>query len=384
MAFVTLDAAKLKDNYTYIDNVFKENKVKWSPVSKMMCGNRAFLDVLLRLGIDEVCDSRVTNLKRLKALNPDIETAYIKPPPRRSVKSIIEFADVSFNTEYETIKLLSEEAVKQNKLHKIIIMIELGELREGVMRDDFMDFYAKVFELPNIEVIGIGTNLTCMYGVLPNHDKLIQLSLYKELIEAKFNRDIPYVSGGSSVTIPLIFQGLLPEGVNHFRVGETLYLGTDVYNNRPFEQLHSDVFKIYAEIIELNEKPTIPMGELGYNLTGETKEFDDSQVAERSYRAIIDLGLLDIESTHLIPNDPHVELVGESSDMIVVDLGSNPNEYKVGDLLEFRMTYMGILRVMNSDYVGKKVVNDDVLPLPTFIKSVKKGVGLKEGTKEKA
>lgn len=361
MAFVTLDAQKLKHNFEYLRQLFTEHDIKWSVVSKILCGNKTYLDVLLRLGITEVCDSRVTNLQRAKTLNPEVETAYIKPPPKRSVKKIVQYADVTFNTEYRTIRLLSEEAVRQNKVHKVIIMIELGELREGVMREDFIDFYAKVFELPNIKVIGIGTNLTCMYGVLPNHDKLIQLSLYKELIEARFNKEIPYVSGGSSVTIPLIFQNLLPHGVNHFRVGETLYLGTDVYHNRPFDEMHGDVFKIYAEIIELNEKPVVPMGDIGQNLKGETKGFDNARVAESSYRAIIDLGLLDIESTHLIPVDEEVELVGESSDMIVVDLGTNPMDYKVGDLLEFNMTYMGILRVMNSDYVEKKVANDHIL-----------------------
>ncbi|MCB0699088.1 MAG: alanine/ornithine racemase family PLP-dependent enzyme [Chitinophagales bacterium] len=361
MAFVTLDAAKLKKNFTYLDELFEKHNIKWSVVSKMLCGNKTYLDVLIKLGITEACDSRVTNLKRIKAINPNVETAYIKPPAKRSIKNIVQYADVSFNTEYDTIKLLSQEAVAQDKLHKVIIMIELGELREGVMRDDFMDFYAKVFELPNIDVIGIGTNLTCMYGVLPNHDKLIQLSLYKELIEAKFNKKIPYVSGGSSVTIPLIFQNLLPNGVNHFRVGETLFLGTDVYHNKPFDQMHGDVFKLYAEIIELNEKPSVPMGEIGYNLTGDSPEFDTSQASESSYRAIIDLGLLDIESTHLKPTDDKIELVGESSDMIVVDLGTNPKKYKVGDLLEFNMTYMGILRVMNSVYVTKKVVNEHVL-----------------------
>lgn len=357
MAFVTLDSDKLKGNYEYLDALFKEHNIKWTVVSKLLCGNRTYLDVLLKLGVKEVCDSRVTNLKRIKTLNPEVETAYIKPPPKRSIRKIVEYADVSFNTEYETIKLLSEAAVAQNKLHKVIIMIELGELREGVMREDFMEFYAKVFELPNIEVIGIGTNLTCMYGVLPNHDKLVQLCLYKELIEAKFNKKIPYVSGGSSVTIPLIFQELLPHGVNHFRVGETLFLGTDVYHNKPFDQMHKDVFKLYAEIIELTEKPSVPMGELGYNLTGETKEFDSS-TRGTSYRAIIDLGLLDIESSHLIPVDDNVELVGESSDMIVVDLGENPKGHKVGDLLEFRMDYMGTLRVMNSVYVEKKLANE--------------------------
>src|SRR5690606_11980167 len=139
-----------------------------------------------------------------------IETVFIKPPAKRYISSIVKYADSSFNTEYETIKMLSDEAVRQNKTHKIIIMIELGELREGVMREDVIDFYEKIFHLPNIEVAGLGTNLTCMYGVLPNQDKLLQLCLYAQLIEARFNRKIPYISGGTSVTIPLISRGLLP------------------------------------------------------------------------------------------------------------------------------------------------------------------------------
>lgn len=357
MAYVTLDTKKLAANYSHLEKVFTAHDIKWSVVSKLLCGNKKYLEELLKLGVKEICDSRVTNLARIKAIDPNVETAYIKPPPRRSVNKIVEFADVSFNTEYDTIKLLSNAAVQQNKIHKIIIMIELGELREGVMREDFVDFYAKVFELPNIEVIGIGTNLTCMYGVLPNHDKLIQLSLYKQLIEAKFNRKIPYVSGGSSVTIPLIHKKLLPDGVNHFRVGETLFLGTDVYNNEPFKEMHNDMFRLFAEIIELTEKPSVPMGDLGHNLTGDVLEFEEKS-QQSSYRAIIDLGLLDIESTHLQAVDESVTPVGESSDMIVVDLGTNPNGYKVGDLLEFRMTYMGTLRVMNSEYVEKRLANE--------------------------
>ena len=62
----------------------------------------------------------------IKQINPNVETIYIKPPAKRAVKSIVQYADISMNTEIETIKLLSEEAQKQNKVHKIIIMIELG------------------------------------------------------------------------------------------------------------------------------------------------------------------------------------------------------------------------------------------------------------------
>ncbi len=357
MAFITLDLKKLKSNFDYLNTLFKKNSIEWSIVSKMLSGNKKYLTELLKFDINQISDSRVSNLKVIKSINPKIKTIYIKPPAKRSISSIVKYADVSMNTEIETIKLLSDEAKKQNKIHEIIIMIELGELREGILGENFIDFYESVFKLKNIEVIGIGTNLSCLYGVLPNHDKLIQLSLYEQLIEAKFNKQIPYVSGGSSVTIPLIFQNLLPKGINHFRVGETLFLGTDVYNNAKFKKMHSDVFSLYSEIIELIEKPIVPMGEFGTNVEGESFEFDQTNIGETSYRAIIDLGLLDAEPDHLELVDKSLKFAGASSDMIVIDLGENKKNYKVGDLVEFKLDYMGILRIMNSKYIEKRVKN---------------------------
>ena len=357
MAFITLDTKKLKSNFDYLNTLFRKNGIEWSVVSKMLSGNKQFLTELLKFDIQQVCDSRISNLKVVKTINPHIETIYIKPPAKRSISSIVKYADISMNTEIETIRLLSVEAKKQNKVHKIIISIELGELREGVLGEDFIEFYENVFKLENIEVVGIGTNLSCLYGVLPNHDKLIQLSLYEQLIEAIFNRQIPYVSGGSSVTIPLIFQNLLPKGINHFRVGETLFLGTDVYNNTKFKKMHSDVFMLYSEIIELIEKPVVPIGEMGTNVEGDDFEFEQSNIGETSFRAIIDLGLLDAETNHLEFTDKTLKYAGASSDMIVVDLGDNKKNYKVGDLIEIKMDYMGTLRIMNSKYIEKKIKN---------------------------
>jgi predicted amino acid racemase len=357
MAFITLDVKKLKSNYDYLNTLFKSNQIEWSVVTKILSGNKEYLTELLKFDIKQVCDSRVSNLKMIKSINPSIETIYIKPPAKRSIPTIVKYADISMNTEIETIKSLSEEAKKQKKTHNIIIMIELGELREGVMGEDFIGFYESVFKLENIKVVGIGANLSCLYGVLPNHDKLIQLSLYEQLIEAKFNRQIPYVSGGTSVTIPLIFKTLLPKGINHFRVGETLFLGTDVYNNADLKKMNTDVFKLYSEIIELTEKPIVPMGEMGTNVEGDSFEFDQDNIGKKSFRAIIDVGLLDVETVHLEFVDSSITLAGASSDMIVIDLNENNNKYKVGDLIEFKLDYMGLLRIMSSKYIEKKVKN---------------------------
>ncbi len=356
MAYIELYRDKLVKNYKFLDKMFKDQDIEWAVVSKLLCGTESYLKELINLGAKEICDSRISNLKKIKKINPDVETVYIKPPAKRSIPNLVKYADASFNTEYHTIKWISDEAKKQGKMHKIIIMIELGDLREGVMGEELMDFYASVFELPNIKVTGIGANLNCLYGVMPSEDKLVQLSLYKQLIEAKFNRQIPWVTGGTSVVIPLVFRQQIPNGVNHFRIGETLYFGLDLFSGEVIEGMEGEVFKLFAEVIEITEKPKIPSGVLDANPSGETFEVNEEDYGKTSYRAILDIGLLDVSEEYLIPDDPEIEMGGASSDMLIVDLGEENDRYKVGDLISFKLKYMGALSLFNSNYIEKRVV----------------------------
>ena len=356
MAYITLDIQKLKKNYAYLEKLFSDNHIKWAVVSKLLCGNTTFLKELLKHNVTQICDSRVTNLKRIKSLNPTIETIYIKPPAKKSIKNIVRYADISLNTESSTIKLLDEEAKSQGKKHKIIIMIELGELREGILGKNLIAFCEKIFTLKHIEVVGIGTNLTCMNGVLPNHEKLLRLHTYKELIEKKFNKKIQYLSGGSSVTLPLIDINLLPLEINHFRVGEALFLGTSPYDNLPVKNMETDLFELNAEIIEITEKPYIPSGKLALNKEGESPAFDKNRIGKKSFRAIIDIGILDVDSNNLAFIDKTLSFVGGSSDMYVIDLGDNINDYKTGSLIKYTLNYMGILRILNSKYIDTKTI----------------------------
>ncbi|MCF8378235.1 MAG: alanine racemase [Bacteroidales bacterium] len=356
MAFIELDKTKLQHNFKYLNNLFTQNNIQWGVVSKLLCGNREYLKLLLSLGINEVHDSRISNLKAIKKIEPNVQTIYIKPPPKRSISSLVKYADVSLNTEYDTIKLISIEAGRQKKIHKIIIMIEMGDLREGVMGDQLIDFYSSIFKLPNIVVIGLGTNLNCLNGVMPNQDKMVQLSLYKQLIEAKFNKKIPWISGGSSVTIPMIYKKLIPKGINHFRIGETLFFGNNLIDGKPIKGMKTDVFTLYAEVIELTEKPRIPIGEIGTNVVGESPEFNDKEYGKTSFRAILDIGLLDIDIKNIIPIKRNYKFMGASSDMIILDIGKNSGKMKNGDLVPFRVNYMGALSVLNSDYIDKKIV----------------------------
>jgi len=355
MAFLNLYQEKLKDNFEFLKTQFHENGIAWGVVSKILCGNELYLKELIALGVDEIHDSRISNLARVKEINPSVQTVYIKPSSKRNLAKMVKYADVSLNSELDTIRWISEEAVKQNKKHKVIIMVETGDLREGVMGDHLIDFYSMIFELPNIEVIGLGTNLNCLNGIMPSTDKLIQLSLYKQIIELKFNKEIPWVSAGTSVTIPLMLNKQLPKGVNHFRIGETLYFGLDLFEEKVIAGMHGDVFELFAEIIEMQEKPLLPSGTLAANPQGEIMEIDPSLYGQSSYRAILDIGLLDVDPKYLIADDGEFEILGASSDMLILDLGKNPSGYRVGDLVKFRLKYMGALAILNSDYIEKRV-----------------------------
>ena len=355
MAFLKLYKDKLKDNFDFLQEQFRENGVAWGVVSKLLCGNELYLKELIDLGVREIHDSRISNLAKIKKINPEVQTVYIKPSSKRNLAQMVRYADVSLNSELDTIRWISEEAGRQGKTHKVIIMVETGDLREGVMGDHLIDFYAQVFELPHMEIIGLGTNLNCLNGIMPSADKLIQLCLYKQIIELKFNKKIPWVSAGTSVTLPLMFNKQLPKGVNHFRIGETLYFGLDLFEEKVIEGMHGDVFKLYTEIIEMQEKPLLPSGTLAANPQGETVEIDQSLYGQSSFRAILDIGLLDVDPKYLIPDDGEFEILGASSDMLILNLGKNPRGYKVGDVIKFRLKYMGALAVLNSDYIEKRV-----------------------------
>ncbi len=357
MAEITISSKKLRHNFNFLKTFFEKHQIEWGIVSKLFCGNEIYLKELIDMGATELLDSRISNLRKIKKINPDVTTVYIKPPPRKSLRSVIKYADVSFNSDLETLRLISKEAGRQEKVHRVIIMIEMGDLREGVLGENLVSFYESIFELPNIDVIGFGTNFNCLYGVMPSNDKMVQLSLYKQIIELKFNRHIRWITGGSSVVIPMIQKKQLPKGINHFRVGETLFFGNNLVTGKTIKGMKDDVITFYAEIIELLEKPVVPEGQLAENPSGEMFEVNPEDYGKTSWRALLDVGLLDISPDYLIPADKSIEIAGASSDIVVIDLGRNPRKYKVGDFVKFKLKYMGALGLFNSDYITKRLVD---------------------------
>ncbi len=359
MAILKVNTNTIIGNIRKLSDYLNQNNITWSLVTKILNGNRAILEKLLTddtiKRTHSVGDSRISNLRLIKEINPDIVTMYIKPPAVNLAKTIIQYVDISLNTSYETIRALNEEAGKVGKKHRVIIMIELGELREGILRENVLSFYERLFEFKNIIVEGIGTNLGCMYGVEPTYDKLMQLNLYKMLIEEKFHKKLNLVSAGSSITLPLVKQKKIPGGVNHFRIGESSFMGVSPFDNKRFMKLSTNAFEFSAEVLEVEKKEFVPDGVIGDAGIGVTADFIDSGNNQTSYRAIVDFGELDVSAENISPKNSSVNFFGTTSDMTVYDIGSKMNKINVGSQIHFKPNYMAVARLMNSKYVTKLV-----------------------------
>lgn len=360
MAKLIVHLSHLIENIEIINTFMKMSKKEWSLVIKVLGTDKIVLEKLLQhpviLGAHSIAVSHWKSLKMVKDLNPALSTMFIKPPSLKNIPQIVKYADVSLNTNLSTIRAIDVEAGKQRKKHQIIVMIEMGELREGIKREGLIPFYKQIFKLPNIEIIGIGTNLGCMYGVQPTYDKLIQLVLYEQLIEAKFKQNLELVSGASSITLPILEKGKVPQGINHFRIGEAAFLGVSPLDQKPLLGLNTDAFIFEATILEAYRKESHPDGIISEAGIGHTNE--DSSSDDSSFKAVVDFGILDVDAEYLVPEDPQIKFFGNSSDLTVYDLGENPNHYKVGDVLRFRLRYLAVAKLMYSRFVEKQVIED--------------------------
>lgn len=354
---LTINVEALQHNYRAISKWVGGHGAALTIVTKALCGHTESISALRNIGVTSMADSRLENLRAIREAAPDAETWYLRPPHVSALADVVEIADVSLNTELEIIKRLNDEAIKQDKIHSVIVMIELGDLREGILPGALLDVYRQVFQLPNVRVLGIGANLGCLSGVVPTVDQYMQLVLYRELLNLKFEHDLPMISAGSSATIPMLLEGRLPEKINHFRVGESVFLGTDVIQGETAEGLRDDAVRLEAEIVEIKEKGMVPLGETTDLTPFQPLNVDENyDPGERGYRAIITVGQVDTDVGGLIPLSQDHQIAGASSDLTVVNVGGEKGGLRVGDTISFRLSYSSFVRLMANPYTGKHVV----------------------------
>jgi len=350
-----INAEALRHNIQVVDRWVRSHGSTWTLVTKVLCGHPETLQALQALGVTSVGDSRLSNLDDVNEHMPGAEKWYLRVPNLSKAEEVVALSDVSLNSEIEVIRALNDQAMRQNKIHRIVIMIELGDLREGILPGSLVNFYKKVFELPNIGVEGIGANLGCLAGAVPTVDHLMQLVLYRELLELKFHQLLPVVSAGSTSTLPLMLDGQMPVPINHSRIGEAVFLGTDLIHGGTLPELRSDVMRLEAEIVEVKEKSLAPLAETTNMAPFETEANVELSPGQRGYRALVSIGHLDTDINGIVPLDDRYHIAGASSDISVINVGDNVDNIRVGDRISFQINYSALLRLMDSKYVYKEI-----------------------------
>lgn len=346
---VEISLDKIRNNTSKIVYLCHENGISVVGVTKVFCANDEIVKVMIRGGIDIIGDSRIENLKRLKSYK--LPKLLLRLPMISEAREVVKYADISLNSEIDTIKILSKEAIRIAKKHNIILMIDLGDLREGIFHETLIyKTVEKILLLDSINLIGIGTNLTCYGGVLPDKNNLKRLISIKENIQEKYKLDIKIVSGGNSSSIHLLKKSEMPKGINQLRVGEAIILGRETAYGNPIQHTYQDALILKCEIIELQNKPSKPIGVIGIDAFGNKPLFEDNGIRKR---AICAIGKQDIYHKDIIPIDKNIEIIGSSSDHLILDVTNCKKKYKVGSKVEFKMTYGGALSVFTSKYVKK-------------------------------
>jgi len=357
---LTINLDALRHNLKQIDRIISKRGGTWTLVTKVLCGHEELLRKIVAMGVKSVGDTRLANLDVFESLSLPTERWYLRVPHLSITRDIVNLTEVSLNSETETILQLDREGRRAGKRHNIIVMIELGDLREGVLPGGLIEFYNHIFSLNNINVIGIGANLGCLSGTVPSVDQLMQLVLYKELLELKFGHKLPFISAGTSVVLPLLEKQKIPTSINHWRIGESVYLGTDLITGGILHGLRDDVFILQAEIAEIKQKSMVPLGEVA-NIApfDQVNTLSDITPGQRGRRALISIGELDTDVQGLIPLDPQCMIVGASSDISVVHIDNESDPRKVGDTISFKMKYSSLLRLMNDRYITKVLRRDN-------------------------
>ena len=355
-AVLSIDVEKIAENARRIAAMAAGHGVQLWGVTKAVAGMPQIARAMLDGGFVGLGESRLENVRRLRRAGIMAPVMMLRIPPVSEAEEVVRLTDVSLNSELGTLQALSAAAVRADRVHDVIVMAELGDLREGMSPADLLAASDAAMEMPGVRLTGVGSNLLCASGVIPTAAKMQELSDLAEAVEARHGIRLSHISGGNSSCLSLLAGGELPPRINGLRLGYSVLLGREGIDGSPLPDLHQDTFTIEGELIEKKRKASMPAGKVGRDAFGNAPVFADRG---QRLRGIASLGRLDLDPKSLIPKAPGVEIVTASSDHLILDLTDAP-PMRVGDTVGFLLEYPSLVQAIMSPYVSKRLAGQAV------------------------
>lgn len=351
-----IDLNKLRFNTKVELEYFHKLGIEIMGVNKVFNGMRETAEAVIQGGMKVIAEANVGNLKKIQDL--PCEKALLRCPGLSEIPEVVKYADISLNSEIRTIEALSAEAVKQARIHQILLMVDMGDLREGIWFEEKTEIetaVSRILDLPGLELYGIGTNFNCYGTVLATEKNASDfVSLAKDL-ENKLSMKFKYLSGGNCSSYRLAEKGTLPKEINHLRTGaqhefgieyvEGRYLEGYCHSNKEIGKYVSDAYILKGEIIEIRRKPTVPVGELGVDAFMNVKHFEDRGVRTQ---AILSFGRQEVPWENIHPSDERILVLGQTSNHTIIDVEDAGGEYGLGDIIPFELDYTALLHLCSA------------------------------------
>jgi ornithine racemase len=336
---IVADCDKIKANARAIVELCAGHGIEVAAVTKCVCGEPEIVRAILAGGVKTIAESRVDNVRRIRDAGIDCDILMLRLPALSEADDVVALSQCSLNSEPLVLKALSDAAVRQGRVHEVIVIIESGDRREGVMPEDAADLCRLVLGLPGLDLAGVATSLNCLCGVMPTVDNQRAFAALVQSLETELGVSFRIVSGGHTNNLQFVMSGEMPERVTQLRLGESILFGTDIVSRIQLPSPHQDTFRVYAEIIELKDKPSAPEGPIGPDAFMRTHEWPDLGMRRR---AVLALGEIDVSVEFLKPAHAGVTIVGASSDHTVVDVTDADPPLALGDEVEFDVEYTAI------------------------------------------
>jgi len=342
---IEVDCERIRRNTEAVVRACAAHGIEVVGVTKACCGHPEVARAMLAGGVSSLAESRLKNVQRLRQAGIRAEVMLLRLPALSEAAEVVRLTQASLNSQVETVRALSRAAQAYGLTHQVILMLETGDRREGVMPEEALGAARGMHGLPGVELVGLGTNLSCIGGVLPTRENAQLLVDVAERVERALGVRFRVISGGHTANLALLDRGEMPARVNQLRIGEAILLGVDSTGNWPLPCPYQDAFNVVAEVVEIDVKPSMPEGPITVDAFGRTPHWEDLGLRRR---AILALGEQDLRVDGLRPRRPNVTIVGASSDHLVADVTEVVPPVHLGDELEFDPIYAAVATGMAS------------------------------------
>lgn len=349
---IEVDLSKVRHNTQTVVRRLKRRGINVTGVTKAVCGHPDIARAMLCGGAVGLADARLSNVQRLRMAGMSCPITLIRTPMLSQADQVVQFCDASYNTEMVVVAALAAAAVRQNTIHKIILMVEMGDLREGILPENLATIARQVMNMPGVALKGIGSNFGCFSGMAPTAREMTALCELATATEGVCGPFLATVSGGGSANLPWALGGQSTGRINDLRLGEAILLGVDPVSGDRIGGIHPDAFTLVAEVIETDTKPVFPPSSFVDPALARLRLVSNSR---HTRRLILAIGHQDTDFLGLSLPAGH-RFIGATSDHLVIS--TSRSTLPVGTEMRFQMNYNALMQAMAATDIETRLLHD--------------------------